>query len=70
MVRGRIRAGRDLSPLISRTTVVCRCRKELFSYRDWVNHLRSRHPRMYEAFKMDGTLEEDRLVFERMHEAN
>ena len=66
--RGRIRAGREIERETFRTTVICRCRKEIFSYRDWVAHLKKRHPRLYEAFRADGTLEEDRAVFRRARE--
>lgn len=67
MVRGRIRAGREIDGPAP-TVVICRCRKEIFSYRVWIQHLRSRHPRLYQEFKANGTLEEDRLVFQRSHE--
>lgn len=50
------------------TKVICRCRKALTSFKAWVEHLRSRHPRLYQQFKADGTLDEDRAVFRRTRE--
>lgn len=62
----KIQAGRILQTRLDdpMTQVICRCRKVVTTYRAWVSHLRSRHPRLYEQFRMDGTLEEDRLIFQ------
>lgn len=50
------------------TEVICRCRKVLKSYREWVAHLKARHPKLYQEFKADGALDEDRAVFRRGRE--
>jgi len=48
--------------------VLCRCRKVLTSYKDWVKHLRLQHPNLYKELKSDGTLEEDRSIFKKARE--
>jgi hypothetical protein len=45
--------------------VICRCRKVVTSFKDWVSHLRSRHPKLYAELKADGTLWEDQEVFRK-----
>lgn len=48
--------------------VICRCKKVLTTFKDWVSHLRSRHPKLYAELKADGTLAEDQAVFRRARE--
>lgn len=52
-----------------RCQVVCRCRKVLTAFRAWVNHLKERHPRLYQEWKADGTLMEDQAVFRKSRES-
>lgn len=49
--------------MISSCQVLCRCKKVLTTYRDWVTHLKTRHPKFYEELKADGTLAEDKAIF-------
>lgn len=48
--------------------VICRCKKVLTSFKDWVSHLRKRHPRLYAELKADGTLAADQAEFRRARE--
>lgn len=48
--------------------VVCRCRRVLTSFKDWVAHLKHRHPKLYNELKADGTLAEDQAVFRNSRE--
>lgn len=49
--------------------VICRCRKVLTTFKDWVSHLRRRHPRLYAELKADGTLAEDQAIFRKSRES-
>lgn len=49
--------------------VICRCRRVLTSFRDWVSHLQRRHPRLYAELKADGTLAEDQAIFKKSRES-
>jgi len=53
---------------VSTCQVICRCRKILTSFRDWQEHLRTRHPQLYHELKSDGTLAEDRAIFRESRE--
>ena len=48
--------------------VICRCRKVVTSFKDWVSHLRKRHSKLYAELKADGTLAEDQAIFRRSRE--
>lgn len=49
--------------------VICRCRRVLTTFRDWISHLRSRHPKLYAELKADGTLAEDQAIFRKSRES-
>lgn len=49
--------------------VICRCRKMLTTFKDWVLHLKARHPKLYVELKADGTLAEDQAIFRKSRES-
>jgi hypothetical protein len=50
--------------------VVCPCRKVITSFKEWVSHLKQRHPKLYGQQKADGTLWEDQEIFRRSREVS
>jgi hypothetical protein len=45
--------------------LICRCKKKLFTFTAWKQHLQMKHPKLYRELRDNGSLEQDRLDFRR-----